>query len=401
MRNAVATRVSFLLLAWLVGSGFPAAQEGRTQQLARSVLPIHLQVLFMPPPFKSQGLVGLAYELHVAGFREIELALVQLEVLPVNDPTHPLATIAGQDLRRCIRRPGKPAGLANPERIGGGEFGVVFLWVALDSTRAVPRAIAHRATFLRTMTDGSQKEYVVEGATTAIPTERPIVIRPPLPAGRWLMANGPSMLGDHRLDLQAIDGRPSGSQRFAADWMLLGPDGRLARGTPARNADWHGYGVSVLAAADGVVESVGDGVPENVPLSAERAAPNRRDTVAGNYVVIRLRAGVYAFYGHLQPKSLRVASGDRVRSGQVLGLLGNSGNSDAPHLHFHLTNSNDPLSGEGIPFAFDSYAVLDVLDVTAWTPMLQDNAPWRRRASGQGELRRNEMPTGEAIIEFR
>ena len=159
--------------------------------------------------------------------------------------------------------------------------------------------------------------------------------------------------------------------------------------------------MSVLAAADGVVESVGDGVPENVPLSAERAAPNRRDTVAGNYVVIRLRAGVYAFYGHLQPKSLRVARGDRVRSGQVLGLLGNSGVSDAPHLHFHLTNSNDPLSGEGIPFAFDSYAVLDVLDVTAWTPMLQDNAPWRRRASGQGELRRNEMPTGEAIIEFR
>jgi hypothetical protein len=62
VRNAVATRVSFLLPAWLVGSGFPAAQEGRAQQLAKSALPIHLQVLFMPPPFKSQGRVGLAYD---------------------------------------------------------------------------------------------------------------------------------------------------------------------------------------------------------------------------------------------------------------------------------------------------------------------------------------------------
>jgi hypothetical protein len=251
------------------------------------------------------------------------------------------------------------------------------------------------------MNDGSQKEYVVEGAATAIPAERPVVIRPPLPAGSWLMANGPSMLGDHRLDLQAIDGRPAGSQRFASDWLLLGPDGRLARGTPARNSDWYGYGVSVVAAADGVVESVGDGVPDNVPLSAERAAPNRRETAAGNSVVIRLRAGVYAFYGHLQPKSLRVAVGDHVRAGQVLGSIGNSGNSDAPHLHFHLTNSEDPLSGEGIPFAFDSYAVLELLDVPAWTPMLQENAPWRRRASGQAERRRNEMPAGEAVIEFR
>lgn len=151
------------------------------------------------------------------------------------------------------------------------------------------------------------------------------------------------------------------------------------------------------------MEAVGDGVPENVPLSAERAVANSRETIGGNTVVLRLRDGVYACYAHLQPGSLKVAPGDRVRCGQALGLLGNSGNSDAPHLHFQLSNGPDPLSSEGLPFAFDSCAVLDPLTVAEWTPMLDQNAPWPRMA-GAGEraqLLRDEMPTGEAIVEFR
>ena len=47
--------------------------------------------------------------------------------------------------------------------------------------------------------------------------------------------------------------------------------------------------------------------------------------------------------------------GDRVRRGDVLALVGNSGNSTEPHLHFHIGNRNAPLAAEGLPYVFDEY----------------------------------------------
>ena len=76
-----------------------------------------------------------------------------------------------------------------------------------------------------------------------------------------------------------------------------------------------------------------------------------------NYVILALGNGGLAFYAHLQPGRLRVKPGDRVRRGQVLGLLGNSGNSDAPHLHFHISDANS-LESEGLPYVFDSFETL-------------------------------------------
>lgn len=188
-------RFIVLILALTAVSNAWAAEQAGARQLAKSVLPIHLQVQFMPPPFWSDDRTVLAYELYVTNYRDLDLTLTQLEVLPAHDLAHPLATFAGEDLRQIISRPGKPEDLADPERIGGGEFAVVFLWCLLDSAQTLPQAVAHRATFLRAMPDGSQKEYVVEGASAPLDPTPPIVIRPPLPAGRWLMANGPSMLG--------------------------------------------------------------------------------------------------------------------------------------------------------------------------------------------------------------
>jgi len=82
------------------------------------------------------------------------------------------------------------------------------------------------------------------------------------------------------------------------------------------------------------------------------------ETAAGNHVILSLRNGHYAFYAHLQPGSIRIKPGDRVRRGQVLGLLGNSGNSNAPHLHFHISNGDSWFASEGVPFLFDSFEVL-------------------------------------------
>src|SRR5262249_42152682 len=134
----------------------------------------------------------------------------------------------------------------------------------------------------------------------------------------------------HRRALIPVDGKVRIAQRFATDWVLIGADGQLFQGDPAHNENWYGYGVEVLAVADGRVVEVKDGIPENVPLTGEFAVPITLETLGGNYVLVDLGEGHFAFYAHLQPRSLRVQVGDPVQRGQVLALLGNSGNSDAP-----------------------------------------------------------------------
>ena len=68
-------------------------------------------------------------------------------------------------------------------------------------------------------------------------------------------------------------------------------------------------------------------------------------------MILDLGGGKFAFYAHIQPGTLRVKTGDRVTRGQVLGLVGNSGNSTEPHLHFHISDSPLPLESEGLPYA--------------------------------------------------
>ncbi len=108
---------------------------------------------------------------------------------------------------------------------------------------------------------------------------------------------------------------------------------------------------------------------------------------------MNLGDGVYAFYAHLQPGSIQVKAGDKVRRGQVLGLVGNSGNSTEPHLHFQLSDANSPLGCEGLPYALSTFEVEGRIpslqgDKLAWTPFA---TPEQRQA---------EMPTENVVVRF-
>jgi murein DD-endopeptidase MepM/ murein hydrolase activator NlpD len=136
------------------------------------------------------------------------------------------------------------------------------------------------------------------------------------------------------------------------------------------NQAYFAYGSEVLAVADSTVAAVKDGIPENVPGVNSRAVPITLDTVGGNYVVLDLGGGRFAFYAHLQPGSLKVKAGDKVRRGQILGLVGNSGNSTEPHLHFHVSNGISTLGSEGMPYLIDSFEVTAGAGVGAKTNAL-------------------------------
>ena len=125
--------------------------------------------------------------------------------------------------------------------------------------------------------------------------------------------------------------------------------GRTFRTDGTRLDDYYIYGRPVLAPADGVVHATHDGEADG-PIgqwSFLRAA--------GNHVILEVAPAEFLFIAHLQPGSIAVVPGERVRARQFLGRVGNSGNSSEPHVHLHLQDTPTPYLGEGIPLYFHGY----------------------------------------------
>lgn len=104
-------------------------------------------------------------------------------------------------------------------------------------------------------------------------------------------------------------------------------------------------GVSVLAAASGVVAATRDGMADQRFSSENSASIGGRD--CGNGVVLRHIGGYETQYCHLQQGSIRVREGQAVAAGSVLGQVGLSGRTQFPHLHLSVR-----LNGEIVdPFS--------------------------------------------------
>lgn len=118
--------------------------------------------------------------------------------------------------------------------------------------------------------------------------------------------------------------------------------------------------------ANGKVVFVRDGLPEQTPNAAVVGVEGPLD-FGGNQVVVRIRPGVYAQYYHLQPGSIGVRKGEHVKTGQLIGKLGNSGNSTGPHLHFGLSSGPESLTSNSLPFVFDRYTWAGSVDLQKGT----------------------------------
>jgi hypothetical protein len=333
----------------------------------------------------------LAYELQVTNFYPGAIEIAGIDVL-AGEIT--LASYRGDALKALLMPIGSEAKVDTLHVIEGGHTSVVFVDLTLEPGSIAPAHLRHKVLFSVNVGEGQKIERTVDGIEVDLQPPG-MEIGPPLRGGRWVAANG-MFSPHHRRSFNAVDGREYLAQRFAIDWVLLGPDGRFFKKNSKANTNFAGYGAEVIAVADGVVASIKSDLPDNVGSNPQSERTVTLDTITGNTIILDLGGGHFALYAHLQPGSLKVALGDRVSTGQVLAKLGNSGNSDAPHLHFHMTDANSPLGAEGIPYTFTAFAQTGVMpDLSP----LDTGTPWQP-ASTESVAHRGEFPADRAVVSF-
>jgi hypothetical protein len=255
-----------------------------------------------------------------------------------------------------------------------GQEGVLFLDVTLPRARHVPARLVHRLRF--TPASRPRRTVTVTVARTAVDKRAPIRLAPPLHGDRLLA------IDLHARGLMRSDGRLYFSQRYALDIVRLNAQGdNTFVGDPTLNSSYVIYGAEVTAVGPGRVVASRNDIPDNTPVGT-LPQPVTLDNAAGNYVVQSLPGRRYALYAHFQPGTVRVAPGERVQPGQVLGLVGNSGNSDEAHLHFHVANRPTLFAANGRPYVFGPFR-LDghVRNLESGSPTVVPSAPPRVRSA--------------------
>lgn len=191
--------------------------------------------------------------------------------------------------------------------------------------------------------------------------------------GTWKVFQPPGH-NHHAFDFVAVDHRGEYSSQGWRAYLLSGSA-----------ADWYGWSAPVYAPFEGTIVAASDHWPDRTRITLAVDAvrlqlfrPTIRDgdlrPLAGNHIMIQSSTTV-VLLAHLRRGSLTVARGERVRTGQLLGAVGNSGNSLVPHLHFEVLNGSDPLIARRIAFRVRAHE--------RWTGQTWEQAEHRLLEAGE------------------
>lgn len=290
----------------------------------------------------------LVYELRLANPTPAAIDLAKVEVIdPKSGRT--LLEIGAADIGKRFSIGGRRGAEATSLTLG--QFGVLFAHVPLAADEGVPAAIAHRVSGV--LRPG--RAFTLTTAETPVIDAKPIVLGPPLIGTGYLAGDGCCDTIRHVRALLPLNGRFALAQRFAIDWEQIDGEGRLGKGDLTKVESSTIFGKDVIAVADGTVTATRNDLPEQVP---GKLPDNMKiDEADGNFVVLDIGDGAFVLYAHMQPGSVRVVAGAKVKRGDLLGKVGNSGNTSAPHLHFHVMDGPSPLTANGIPYVIDRFRI--------------------------------------------
>ncbi len=253
------------------------------------------------------------------------------------------------------------------DELGPGESAIMYFDVTFKDFKSVPHEIAHRVSASKAVVNDetpgppteeppiveepASTQTVAVGGAVKVKVNRAITLSPPLRGDGWVDGNGCcAIIGPHRFTIIPGSGSLYTPQRFAIDFLKIDAEGRAWVGTKSNLTDWRAFGAEVYSAASGQVVSAVDGYDDNIPGKLPPITPAN---IAGNHVIIDMGNGIFALYAHLKKGSVIPSRGDFVSRGQLLGFLGNSGNTDGPHLHFEIMAAPSSLGANGLPFVFN------------------------------------------------
>lgn len=359
------------------------------------ITPLLLAVHDAPVPFRgSDGRTHLVYELWMTNFSSGDATIEQVDVL---GDAGVLATLDAAAIAARLQ----PAGRRDArDTLSGGGTALLFLHLTLAADAPVPARLSHQVRARIDAAPPDQRQMTLGGGAVTVDRRAAVVIGPPLRGSRFIAADSCCDATRHTRAALPVDGRVLIAQRYAVDWEQLDDAGRIYVGPREQVTSYAIYGREALAVADARVVAARDDLREQVPGRLPEAISLAE--ADGNAVVLDLGGERFALYAHLQPGSLRVRVGDRVRRGQTLGLVGNSGNSVAPHLHFHVMDGPSPLDSNGLPYEIDAFEVAGHSPGTAafdhaeesGTPLAITPVSPPRRVT-------RALPLDQTLVEFR
>ncbi|RYD14379.1 MAG: M23 family metallopeptidase [Lysobacteraceae bacterium] len=331
---------------------------------------------------------ALRYELQLVNLAEAPITIDAIEVLDAGRTSTLLARWQGDRVADRIMLSATTRDATPTRTLPPGRHALAYLDLELAPRVSTPRRVEHR---LSLRIDGRTVE--LRGGAAPVETRARTALGAPVRGGPWIAIHLPEAPRGHRRVAFALDGALRIPARFAIDWVKLDDDGHAARGDDRLVGNWYGHGADVLAVADARIVATRDDMREALSVEPVR---NPLANASGNFVTLDLGDGRHFHYEHLLPGSVRVRAGDRVRRGEVIARLGNTGDTTGPHLHTHASDGARPLDGEGMPFEIERYERLGGYDSIADFGAGQRWKP----ASATPRIERARMPEPNSVIRF-
>lgn len=377
-----------------------------------SFTPVFTQTMTVPTAAEaSDGALHLAYELLITDATALPMTIERIEVRDASTQRS-LLIKSGTTLRTDLTPVSGPRGdegttdpssSKRPGTLGSSETWVVWLDVAVPDRGAVPKRLEHRIAGALQLPGGAPARPfdVVVGAvdTSDVP---PPVLMPPVEDGIWYMSEG-CCTDDthHRRGLAPINGTPWVPQRFAIDFFKLDDQQRTWIGDPSKLTSYLSYRQPVVAAAAGTVVRARDGIPNTTSLP-EPPTPPKIDQTVGNHVIVEIDPGIHVLYAHFDTGSVKVRVGQQVAAGEMLGLIGSSGNSTTPHLHFQILTTPTYFPSDSRPYVFDQFDLLGRVPDRLWDDNLglEPTGKLPFVAAAPGGPRNSELPLDRTVVRF-
>ena len=364
--------------------------------ISQNFTPLVGEVLSAPIPFTgSDGQTYLAYELMLTNFTTGPVTIEQLEVINA-DTGAAIHVLDADEVANRLQPAGRRDTVAS---FDPAMTALVFLHVNVDESSDVPERLIHRVSLKAEAAPPDQQELVESVGEITVDLRDVVTVGPPLRGSNYIAADSFGDAVRHTRATLPVNGQIWLAQRYAVDYEQLDAKDRIFDGPREDLESYTIYGEKAIAVADGTVVKVVDGVPENVPGEfPEEIILEKAD---GNAVILDLGCENYALYAHFQPGSIRVAEGDHVEQGDVLGLVGNSGNSIAPHLHFHVMNRPLSLASNGLPYLVDSFTILgQTAGTTAFDQAEADGQPLAVNRFDPPVESIGTLPLDQIVVDF-